>query len=88
MASLELDPEPGEQLDRLHASDPDAAEVVETWLDRLAADPGAAIVRRRLLRPARLWYIRFGLTTTEDWMILWELEDNIVVVRALGPDVL
>jgi hypothetical protein len=88
VASLDLDPEPGEQLDRLHASDPDATEVVEKWLDLLEADPGAAIVRRRLLRPARLWYVRFRLTATEDWMILWELENEIVVVRALGPDVL
>ena len=88
MADLELDPEAFAALEKLYATDPAAADVVDEWLDALQADPGQARVRRRHLRPPGLWYIPFRLTATEDWMILWQLEGDVVVVRYLGPNLL
>lgn len=88
MARLELDPEPYRTLLELYESDPSSGDVVDRWLDALEADPGQLDVRRRYLRPPGLWYIRFALAATDDWMILWELDAEIVVVRHLRPDVL
>ncbi len=88
MADLELDPEALAALEQLYATDPAAADVVDEWLDALQADPGQARVRRRRLRTPGLWYIPFRLTATDDWMILWQLDGEVVVVRYLGPNLL
>jgi hypothetical protein len=88
VADLELDPAALAALEKLYATDAGAADVVDDWLDALEADPGQARVRRRRLRPPGLWYIPFRLTATGDWMILWELEGDVVVVRYLGPNLL
>jgi hypothetical protein len=88
VADLELDPEGYAALERLYATDAAAADVVDGWLDALEADPGQASVRRRHLRPPGLWFIPFRLTATDDWMILWQLEGDKVVVRYLGPNLL
>jgi hypothetical protein len=88
MATVELDPEAYEALLRLYESDPRGGDVVDGWLDALEADPGQAAVRRRRLGPPDLWYIPFHLSGTADWMILWELQGETVVIRHLGPNVL
>jgi len=88
VADLKLAPEALATLEKLYATDPEAADVVDEWLDALEADPGQARVRRRHLRPPGLWYILFRLTAKDDWMILWEFDGEVVVIRYLGPNVL
>jgi hypothetical protein len=88
VADLKLAPEALAALEKLYETDPEAADAVDEWLDALEADPGQARVRRRHLRPPGLWYIPFRRTAMEDWMILWELDGDVVVIRYLGPNVL
>lgn len=78
-----MDPEPYDQLVALNHTDPALAAKLNEQLDLIEADPAAARVRRRLIRPGRLWAI-----SVDDYLILWDLDDATPVVRYLGPDVL
>lgn len=84
---VELDPEPLAELERLHQVDPRAAERVERMLDLIETDPGAAVVRRRHIRPPGLWMVTIGLDDQNDLMILWDLDGHTPVVRHLGTSV-
>lgn len=80
---LEMDPEPYDRLVALQSADPPLAAKVDAMLDRIEADPTAPAVRRRLIRPGRLWAI-----SIDDHLILWDLDGQTPVVRYLGPDIL
>jgi hypothetical protein len=84
---LEMDPEPHDELMRLYDSNPALAARIDEWLDRIEADPAAAPVRRRLIRPGRLWAITIA-DPDSDYLILWDLDGATPVIRYLGPDVL
>ena len=84
---VELDPEPFEELERLHRVDARVAERVERVLDLIEADPGAAVVRRRRIRPPGLWMVTIDLDDRDDLMLLWDLDGETPVVRHLGPSV-
>lgn len=86
---LEVDPEPHDELVRLYDSHPDLADRIDDWLDRIETDPTDASVRRRLIRPGSLWAITIADPAgAQDYLILWELDDDTPVIRYLGPDVL
>lgn len=78
-----MDPEPYDQLVALYQADPALAAKIDGQLDRIEANPADAGVRRRLIRPGRLWAI-----PVDDYLILWDLDGEIPVVRYLGPNVL
>lgn len=78
-----MDPEAYDQLVKLHRTEPLLAAKIDEQLDRIEANPGDARVRRRLTRSGRLWAI-----SVENYLILWDLDGEIPVVRYLGPDVL
>ncbi len=82
---LLFDPEPDDALDLLHATAPRVAERVERLLDLIEADPGAAAVRRRQIRPAQLWLLTVPVDAQDDVAILWDLDGQDPVVRYIGP---
>lgn len=83
--TLFLDPEPGEALDRLHALNPAVARRVEHLLDQVEADPSAARVRRRYLKPPGLWMLTVGADDSDDLAVLWDMDGQDPVVRYIGP---
>lgn len=84
-----MDPEPRDALLRLYKHHPDLADLVDAWLDRIEANPGDPRVRRRLIRPGRVWAISIAdPAATDDHLILWDLDGETPVIRYLGPDVL
>jgi hypothetical protein len=84
-----MDPEAHDMLEQLYESHPSLAGRVDEWLDRIEADPSEATVRRRLIRPGRVWAITIADPSGEqDFLLLWDLDGAIPVVRYLGPDVL
>lgn len=86
---LELDPEAYDELVRLDAASPGLAERINEWLDRIEANPDDVAVRRRLIRPGRVWAISVVNPDGQpDYLILWDLDVETPVVRYLGPDVL
>ncbi|WAC89376.1 hypothetical protein [Mycobacterium sp. Aquia_213] len=84
---LELDPEPYDELVDLRNRDPMFAEHIDQWLDRIEANPNDETVRRRLIRPGRVYAVTVA-RADEDYLILWELDGATPVIRYLGPDVL
>jgi hypothetical protein len=82
-----MDPEPHDELVKLYKTDPTFAARVDEWLDHIEADPTDAMVRRRLIRPGRLWAITIS-EPDRDSLILWDLDGDTPVIRYLGPDVL
>jgi hypothetical protein len=86
---LEMDPEPYDELVRLDEAQPALADRIDEWLNRIEADPDDAAVRRRLIRPGRVWAISVvNPAGRPDYLILWELDGDVPVVRYLGPDIL
>ncbi len=86
---LEMDPEAHDMLVRLHQTDQSLAARIDEWLDRIEVDPTAAVVRRRLIRPGQIWAITVpDPDGGEDFLILWDLDGEVPVIRYLGPDVL
>jgi hypothetical protein len=83
---LELDPEAYDELVSLRDRDPDFADRVDEWLDRIEDDPTDVKVRRRLIRPGRVWVITVAGADT-DYLILWDLDGDTPVIRYLGRDV-
>jgi hypothetical protein len=84
---LQMDPEPHDELVQLYETDPTLAVRIDEWLDRIEADSTDAAVRRRLIRPGRLWAITVP-DVDRDYLILWDLDGATPVIRYLGPDVL
>lgn len=82
-----MDPEPHDALVKLYKTDVALAARVDESLDRIEADPSDPMVRRRLIRPGRLWAISIP-QPDRDYLILWDLDGDTPVVRYLGPDVL
>jgi ParE toxin of type II toxin-antitoxin system, parDE len=82
---IELDPGPEAELDRLEKSGRlDLLERIEDAIDALAADPGSRESRRRAFRGGT-----FGITVrdpSDDWLIIWESDDDVIVVRYIGLD--
>lgn len=86
---LEMDPEAYDELVRLDAASPGLADRINEWLDRIETDPDDAAVRRRLIRPGRVWAISvLNPDGPPDYLILWDRDVDTPVVRYLGPDVL
>lgn len=56
-------------------------------LDLIEEDPTDESVRRRLIRPGKVWAIAFA-RGDDDYLILWDLDGDVPVIRYLGPDVL
>ncbi|MBZ4612392.1 hypothetical protein [Mycobacterium avium] len=84
---LQMDPEPYDELVQLYQTDPTLAARIDEWLDRIEDDPTDAAVRRRLIRPGRVWAITIA-AADRAYLILWDLDGATPVVRYLGPDVL
>jgi hypothetical protein len=84
--AIKFHPDAAAALDAAHQSDPRLADRIEGWLDRLEADHTQRAVRtHRLARPP-LWYIPVTAPSGADWVILWNLhEDDLIVVRYIGP---
>jgi hypothetical protein len=84
-----MDPEPHDELVRLYDTQPALAERIDNWLDQIEANPADATVRQRLIRSGSLWAITVADPAGEqDYLILWDLDDESPVVRYLEPDVL
>lgn len=84
-----MDPEPHDELVRLYDTHPALAERIDDCLDQIEANPADATVRRRLIRSGRVWAITIADPVGEqDYLILWDLDDQVPVIRYLGPDVL
>jgi hypothetical protein len=83
--SVELDPGAEAQLDRLEKTQRwELLERIEDAIDALAADPGSKGSRRRAFRGGG-----FGITVRsreDDWLIIWELDGDVIAVRYIGPD--
>lgn len=90
---LRLDPEPYEAVvavfDRESAGDPSArrlADRLDHWLAELEKSPPPESTRRRYLNPPGLWMIAIpSLGDEDDWAILWDVRDDDVWVRYVGP---
>jgi hypothetical protein len=82
---LELDPGPEAELDRLEKTGrEDLLERIEDAIDALAGDPGSKSSRKRAFRGGT-----FGITVRDrddDWLIVWEYDADVIVVRYIGPD--
>jgi hypothetical protein len=82
---VELDPGPEAELDRLEKTGRlDLLERIDDAIDALAVDPGSRASRRRAFRGGT-----FGITVrdrADDWLIIWEYDNDIIVVRYIGPD--
>jgi hypothetical protein len=86
---LEMDPEAHDMLVQVYDPDRALAARVDDWLDRIEADSSAGAVRRRLIRPGQIWAITVpDPGDGNDFLILWDLDGDVPVVRYLGPDVL
>lgn len=80
---VELDPIPGDVLDRLHEANPDVAMAVEECLDWLEADPIDVRARRRQFTNGMRAISR--LVRGEEWILLWEEDPpGVAVVRFIG----
>lgn len=86
---LEMDPEAHEALLRLYENHPNLATRVDTWLDLIESNPADVRLRRRLIRPGRVWAISIADPAgSDDHLILWDFDGDTPVIRYLGPDVL
>lgn len=84
-----MDPEAHDELCRLDEHHHGLADRVDSWLDLIEADPTNPVLRRRLIRPGRVWAISVpDPTGGHDYLILWDIDGDTPVIRYLGPDVL
>lgn len=87
MAELLFSPEADEVLTRLEADERQSrcAARINSALDLLEADPGAARSRRRRFNTIGLWGIAV-VCDEEEWLILWEpQDDDVVIVHHIVP---
>ena len=89
MASMELSAAAYAALEALEAVNDPIADRIDGWLDAIEADPKQRALRRRLIRPDRVWATTVrDPRGTQDWLILWELDGEVAVVQYIGVDVL
>ncbi|HEY5857100.1 MAG TPA: hypothetical protein VIW24_24450 [Aldersonia sp.] len=88
MAEVKMSAAAADALETLYDSNDPLAELVDRWLDALERNPGAAAVKRRLIRPGKVYAIAIHNPRGDDWLILWEHIDNNPVVHYLGPNTL
>jgi hypothetical protein len=85
--AMEFDPAAYDAKTALDAVNPRMADRVDEWLDQLEADHTQAIVRRHRLHQPALWMILVKASDGDDYAILWDLDDDTVAIRYIGPDV-
>jgi hypothetical protein len=82
---VELDPGPEAELDRLErAKQWDLLDAIDDAITALAASPGAPESRKRSFAGAG-----FGITVRtrdDDWLIIWEHDQEVIVIRYIGAD--
>lgn len=82
---VELDPGPEAELSRLErAKQWDLLDAIDTAITALSQDPGAPSSRQRSFAGAG-----FGITVRtryDDWLIVWEHDQDVIAVRYVGPD--
>jgi hypothetical protein len=83
--AMEFDPDAYDAKTALDAVDPRMAGRLDDWLDRIEADHTQAVVRRHRLHKPALWLIVVPALDGDDYAILWDLDDDIVVIRYIGP---
>ena len=86
MTDLLFSAEADETLTRMEADEGQRHCVgrIHTALDRLETDPGNERNRRRRIHTIGLWGIAV-LCGDDEWLILWEADDDNVVVRHIVP---
>lgn len=87
MAELRFSPEADERLTAIEADSTQdrSAARLHTALDRLEADPGDAVNRRRRFNTIGLWGISV-ICGEDEWLILWEQGDgDVVIVHHIVP---
>lgn len=81
--TIELDPQPAETLDALHATQPVVADALEDVLDRIEADPPDPRCKRRHFTNG-LWAVT-RLSAGSEWLVLWEEDPSgEPVIRHIG----
>jgi hypothetical protein len=86
---LQMDPEAHDMMVQLYKTDPALATRVDEWLDRIEADPRSAVVRQRLIRLGKVWAVTVADPSGgKDYLLLWDLDGAVPVIRYLGPDLL
>lgn len=85
MPAAEFDEQPLLVYERLEkANDLVLLDAIDDAVDILEADPGSAQARHR-----SFGYGRWGIsvrTAHEDWLVVWEMDGDVPVVRYLGDD--
>jgi hypothetical protein len=85
MPAAEFDEQPLLAYELLEKSgDLTLLDAIDDAVDILEGDPGSAEARRRSFGDGR-WGIPIR-TRTDDWLLIWELDDAVPVVRYLGDD--
>jgi|HubBroStandDraft_4_1064222.scaffolds.fasta_scaffold17661_3 hypothetical protein len=85
MASIEFDEQPALAYELLEKTgDLTLLDAIDAALDILEDDPGGAEARRRSFGDGR-WGIPVR-TRTDDWLVIWEHDGDVPVVRYLGAD--
>lgn len=87
MAELAFSPEADQVLTLMEADESQrhCAARLNSALDLLEADPGAARNRRRRFNTIGLWGIAV-ICGDDEWLILWEpLEDDVVMIHHIVP---
>jgi hypothetical protein len=85
MHAIEFDEQPAQAYELLEKSgDLVLLDAIDHALDGLEEDSGSAAARRRSFGDGR-WGIPVR-THTDDWLIIWEHDGDVPVVRYLGAD--
>jgi hypothetical protein len=85
MPAIEFDEQPRYAYEQLESiNDLALLDAIDDALDLLEADPGSAQSRRRSFGDGR-WGIPVR-GKTNDWLVIWEMDGDVPVVRYLGDD--
>jgi hypothetical protein len=85
MTAAEFDDQPLQAYETIEKSgDAGLLDAIDDAVDLLEADPGSAEARRRSFGDGR-WGIPVR-SRTEDWLLIWEHDGQVPVVRYLGAD--
>lgn len=87
MTLLQFDDDPWDEFERLRTDDIALARAADRVFDDLEADPRKPYLTRTYLRPRGIYKVVVPTAAGySDHMILWDLDDDVVVIRYLGPD--